>query len=490
MIGVTNTIRRAMTVIQYLLIVCVLVACQSRAGLSTTEPVQTSEIIKTTPTSTPPATIIPTLAPASCADLDAAWGKDWPVTIQFIDQLIASHQQCGSESLLSKKYAALFSYAVVLENEGRLSEAIEYYSVAFDLDPQRREAWDALVRLEHLPAPTPVACLPKSSILSMPYITPPSDVGQYVTVQNGELMLDDKPFLVRGVNYYPRLTPWHRFLTETDHTEMASELDLIHQAGFNTIRIFLWYDALFTCQPEEAVPVAGTFAVVDAVFALARERNLKVIVTLNDLPDLTYRPLYMDWERYDAQTAFIVQRYKEDPTLLAWDLRNEGDLDHGARSPSEARFTQEQVLGWLAHVSRQVKEIDRQHLLTAGWWGDPIPTGPYVDILSFHHWYDAQALQLRIADYQAQTVQPLLLEEVGYHSWAQADIDARDEKTQAELLRNVTHVAETQGLSGWMIWTAFDFAPPAGQLSTHEHFFGVWRFDLSAKPVLSMLLSQ
>lgn len=484
MVGVCNVMGRVLAVI---LIVCVLPSCRSRAGLPIGEPALTPEVTRTIPTVTPPAPAVPAPASASCADLDAAWGKDWPATIRVIDELIASQQTCGAESLFSKKYAALFSYAVVLENEGQLREAIEHYTTAFDLDPHRREAWDALARLQHLPAPTPIACLPESSRLDTPYITPSSEAGQYVAVRDGELVMDGQPFLVRGVNYYPRFTPWHRFLTETDRAEMAHEFDLIHRAGFNTIRIFLWYDALFMCQPEEAVPVVGTFAVVDAVLALARERDLKVIVTLNDLPDLTYRPLYMDWERYDAQTAFIVRRYKEEPAILAWDLRNEGDLDYGARSPSEARFTQEQVLDWLANVSRLVKEIDRQHLLTAGWWGDPIPTGPYVDILSFHHWYDAQALQLRIADYQAQTGQPLLLEEVGYHSWAQADIDARDEPTQAELLRDVTHLAEAQGLSGWMIWTAFDFAPPDGQSPTHEHFFGVWHSDLSPKPVLSML---
>ncbi len=477
----TTAAPKALTIVLTLILLG-LTACQPNLSAPTLTPAVVGTAPLTPATPTPPAD-----TRVSCADLDAAWGNNWPATLQIIDQLIASHQACGSEALASKKYAALFSYAVVLENGGQLPQAVDQYLAAFNLDPHRREAWDALVRLNRLPAPTPPACLPESQRLNAPYIAPALDQAHYVAAQNGKLVLDRQPFLIRGVNYYPRLTPWYHFLLEANPTEMAAELDLIHQAGFNTIRIFLWQDALFTCRPEQAIPVADTFATVDSVLALAQARNLKVIVTLNDLPDLSYRPLYTDWARYDAQTAVIVQRYKNDPTILAWDLRNEGDLDYGARSPFEARFTQTQVLGWLTHVSKLVKENDPHHLVTAGWWGSPIATASAVDMLSFHHWYDAQQLQPRITDYQTQTNQPLLLEEVGYHSWAQAPTDARDETMQAELLRDVTSMAESQGLSGWMIWTAFDFAPAAGQSPTNEHFFGIWRVDLSAKPALLTL---
>ena len=268
---------------------------------------------------------------------------------------------------------------------------------------------------------------------------------------------------------------------------MAAELDLIQQAGFNSLRVFLWYDVLFTCAPEDAVPVASTFERFEVLLRLAHERNLRVMVTLNDLPDLVYRPLYTDWPRYDAQTTFIVSRYRDEATILAWDLRNEGDLDYGGRSPLEARFTSVQVLDWLAHVGSLVRAADPHHLLTAGWWGDPVPTEPVVDILSFHHWSDATQLQGRVGDFLARSTKPLLLQEVGYHSWATAPQDARDEAAQSGLLRSVTETADASGLAGWMIWTAFDFEPPPGQAPTHEHYFGLWHTDLSPKPALAVL---
>jgi hypothetical protein len=110
-----------------------------------------------------------------------------------------------------------------------------------------------------------------------------------------------------------------------------------------------------------------------------------------------------------------------------------------------------------------------------------------VDFLSFHHWYDAGQLRARIDDYQRTSDLPLLLEEVGYHSWAESPGDPRDEAAQAATLAEVVETAEAQGLAGWMVWSAFDFTVPPGQSPTFEHFFGLWRVDMSPKPALEAL---
>lgn len=117
---------------------------------------------------------------------------------------------------------------------------------------------------------------------------------------------------------------------------MAAELDLIQAAGFNTLRVFLWYEPLFTCRPEAAIPNEAALAIVDTLFDQAGERDLKLIVTFNDLPDLTFRPLYTDWAHYDAQTVYLVRRYRNEPAILAWDLCNEGDLDYSLHQQATA----------------------------------------------------------------------------------------------------------------------------------------------------------
>lgn len=446
------------------------------------------------PTTLPPTAVIPTptTAPAiTCTTVETLWGQDWEMAIEALVTLRMQGVDCGAEPLTSKLYAARFNYAALLEAQKDMQGAIAQLEAAYALDPGRAEAIDALDRLGRLPNPTPVQCDDPVPLIddSPPVPAPPEnpDITQFVSVTNTTLTLEGEPFSIRGVNYYPRHAPWHRFLEQATPAEMATELDLIQGAGLNTIRIFLRYDALFKCEPELAIANEAGFAIVDTVLLLAQERGLKVIVTLNDLPDLRFRPLYTDWERYDAQTIYIVRRYRDNPTILAWDLRNEGDLDYGARTGDIPRFTQDEVLSWLAHVSALVRDYDSNHLITAGWWGDPADTSPYVDFLSFHHWSNAEELAARIETYQKSANKPLLLQEVGYHSWAEAPVDARTEAAQATLLSQIVSVTDQTNLAGWMVWSAFDYVPEAGQPPNYEHFFGIWRTDGTPKPAVEIL---
>ncbi len=457
-----------------------LAACQATPPPSVT-------LTATLATPTISTLITPTPPAVTCADIDANWGNNWPATLEVLAQLIAAAQACGAEPLLSKKYAAHYIYGVGLEEKGEVEIAIAQYRAALAIDPQRKEALEALFRLKALPKPTPPACLSTATPQPDPAPAATPDTSQFVAVQDERLQLKGQPFPVKGVNYYPRHAPWQRFIPEANPADMAVELDLIKQAGFNTLRVFLWYEPLFTCQPEDAIPNEAAFATVDKLFELAGERELKLIVTLNDLSDLTFRPLYTDYAHYDNQTVYIVRRYRNEPSLLAWDLRNEGDINYGAQSTEDARFTQQEVIAWLAHLSPIVRENDPYHLITAGWWGDPLPTEPYVDFLSFHHWTEAQELEPRLKAYQQKTNKPLLLQEFGYSSRAGASEQSHVEQEQADNLKKVIGLVEAEGLAGWLIWTAFDFVPTAGQPPNNEHFFGLWRTDLTPKPALETL---
>lgn len=438
---------------------------------------------------TPPVQITPTptdlpLTSVTCADLDTHWG-DWPATIMVLERLIEMGEACGPEPLISKLYAAHYSYGVELEETGDTGSAVAHYTAALDLIPDRDEALQALARLEALPEPTQSICASTSGASPDPASPGAPDRNELVTSRDDQLYVGSEPFAIAGVNYYPRHAPWRRFLTEANPDEMAQELTLLEEAGFNTIRIFLWYEPLFTCPPEDAVPNEEAFARLDGLLATAAQHNLKVLITLNDLPDLYFRPLYTDWARYDAQTRYIVRRYRHNTTLLGWDLRNEGDLDYGGRGV-EARFHQTEVTAWLEHVAALLRENDPYHLITAGWWGDPAVTAPLVDVISFHHWGDAHSLATRIESYQTLG-KPLLLEEVGYSTWLDGSPGASSWDQQAQLLQEAVLTVESREMAGWLIWTAFDFPPEPGQPEGPEHYFGLWTLDLEAKPALSAL---
>ncbi len=417
---------------------------------------------------------------ATCTDLGAAWAAaDWSAVLQVLDQLEAAGLTCSEISLAPKRYAAHINYAVAFEGDSEIKAAIEQYRAALSVNDRGQEALNALVRLNALPDPTPNSCNPGELAPYVPLLDSPK---AFVSVERDQLIASGQPFFIRGVNYYPRYTPWDRFLTEGDFGEMAKELDLIAAAGFNTLRIFLWYDPLFTCAPEDAVPDPEIFAKLDAFIALVSKRGLRLIITFNDLPDLFFRPLYTDWARYDAQTAFIVRRYRDESAVLAWDLRNEGDLDYGAQDGQEGRFERETVLAWLVHVAELVRANDNRHLLTAGWWGDAAETSEALDVLSFHHWTGAIELVDRIETLKEKSGRPIVVEEVGFPSWGE-----NGESAQAQMLGEVIGAAESSSVAGWLVWTAFDFMPADEQPASPEHTFGLWRVDLTAKPALEVL---
>ncbi|MBI1282015.1 MAG: cellulase family glycosylhydrolase [Anaerolineaceae bacterium] len=317
----------------------------------------------------------------------------------------------------------------------------------------------------------------------------PSSTQPFISLRDGHFILGDKPFLARGVNYYPARYPWRRFLTQVDLQTVTEEMALMHSYGFNTLRIFLWNNALFICPSINAIPNPDAFGRLDVVIKSAAAQNFHLIVTLNDMPDFAAVPLYTNTTVAPAQTRFIIDRYKDEPAILAWDLRNEGDIDYGSNDVlGRAAFPREDVLNWLSQTSSLVRSLDTNHLTTAGWLHDSESTAPSVDFISFHHWIGVDEMIKRVADIRANTDKPILLEEFGFSTFRYSLED------QNRLIVSVAHAAQSENLLGWMLWTAFDFPldatciPPACPSADNaEHHFGLWYANYTPKPVLEAL---
>jgi hypothetical protein len=420
-----------------------------------------------------------------CAELNAVWGKDWPRVILDLEKLRDERSTCGGQDPALTLYPAYYNYGAALEARGDLSGAIIAYRKALETSPKGTEAARALQKYGAF-TPTPLETCSDAQVQASLSAVPayvPRGTGAFTTIEGSAFTVNGQPYRLRGINYYPARAPWRRFLLEADPAAVAGELDLIAGAGFNTLRIFLWYDALFACPGSGAVPRPDAFARLDTVIRLAAERKLRLIVTLNDLPDLVIHPLYADTQAAPAQTAYLVRRYAQEPAILAWDVRNEGDIDYmRGNAPSVV------VLDWLRRTTAQIRPLDPNHLITAGWNEDAQATESAVDFVSFHHWSTPQKLQQRLDTLRSVTQKPVLLEEVGYSTFGGKEAD------QSASLRDVLTAAESSGVAGWLIWTAFDFStevtcwPPACPSQDNgEHHFGLWRTDYSPKPALDAL---
>lgn len=316
----------------------------------------------------------------------------------------------------------------------------------------------------------------------------PSSAEGFIRLENSRLSLNGEHYPVRGINYYPAQYPWRRFLVESDLDVVRQELNLLNETNLNTLRIFLWNEALFQCFGSGAVPNPWHFQRLDAIIQMAGELGFRLIVTLNDLPDLEQYPLYSNPPHNAHQTAYIIGRYRDEGAILAWDVRNEGDIDYGTHPNIRSNFERETVLNWLNTTTQTVRTIDNNHLITAGWLYDAESTAPYVDFISFHHWTNSAELAERIATMQAVTDKPILLQEVGYSTFS------RSERQQANALQEVLTATEDADLLGWLVWAAFDFPrkascfpSPCHSQNNQEHYFGLWRSDYTEKLAVDVI---
>jgi endo-1,4-beta-mannosidase len=216
----------------------------------------------------------------------------------------------------------------------------------------------------------------------------------------------------------------------------------------------------------------------DATLAVARAHDERVIATLgNDLSDCEgSAPVQRNeaWygsgysrlrdagmaDTYRAWVAEVVARYRNDPTILAWQLLNEVDLatPSGRCSPSAPRtlkhFTED--------MAGLVKSIDPNHLLSLGSWGlrdcglagsayQDVHSVPGIDLCEIHDYSApsnavAPLLQLRISQCRALG-KPLFVGEIGVKVQ-----DAGSAANRAAAIRAKLSAEFAAGAVGALVW--------------------------------------
>lgn len=282
-------------------------------------------------------------------------------------------------------------------------------------------------------------------------------------------------FWLLGVNYYPQASPWSLFWQQSDPSILQADLAKIHALGFNTVRIFVPY-VLFS-GPDAAVYHQKLKHFLD----WAAAEQLYCIVTLFDF--------YTDYDRIEvAQQALrqLVKGLETHPAVLAWDLKNEGDLDYGKHP--------ERVIRWIKAMAQTLREIPVQQLITAGWSRpETAPDiAPYLDYVTFHYYGPEAQLPALVAYLQGQSVKPLVLGEFGYHTWRQSPHDPHLAAQQFNYYQCVMFSVLKQDLAGALAWTLYDFKPQLREpwvLSTQseQHYLGLLDQDQKPKAGLKAL---
>lgn len=290
-------------------------------------------------------------------------------------------------------------------------------------------------------------CILLAFVLLMSTLPTSNAQNQFVKVRSGHFEIGGRPYYFLGTNF------WYGINLGSggaggDRQRLLKELDHLQELGVNNLRIMAASEGPDD-QPWRMVPALQSSPGVykqelldglDYLLAEMGKREMKAVLCLNNFwpwsggmaqyvnwfggKAIPYPPPAEggDWARYQlyairfykneaAKAAFqdhvrlLIQRhnsytglsYKEDPTIMAWELANE---PRGIIRPSAMQK-------WIAETARFIKSLDPHHLVTVGSEGRTSSrfagnvfrkdhASPHIDYTTIHiwvqnwGWYDPQ----------------------------------------------------------------------------------------------------
>ncbi|HEY0001444.1 MAG TPA: cellulase family glycosylhydrolase, partial [Actinoplanes sp.] len=297
-------------------------------------------------------------------------------------------------------------------------------------------------------------------------------------------------------------------------------IDKAAASGFTVLRTWGWFD---TGTADGTDPTAGSqngvylqywdgtghpkyndgpdgLERLDAVIARARDAGIRLIIPFtNNWGDFGGMDRYVEWagkthhdDFYTDATirgwfrdyiAHLLDRtntitgvqYKNDPTIMAWDLANEPRCIGSGRFPRSADCTTDTVTAWADEMSTFIKSVDRRHLVTAGdegFFADAPGTDDWthnggegvdtvklaalknIDVMSYHLYPDGWG---KTADWGTQWIldhaaaarqigKPVMLGEFGLKSKAERNV----------VYQRWTDAVYTSGTAGALYWILSD----------------------------------
>jgi endo-1,4-beta-mannosidase len=282
-------------------------------------------------------------------------------------------------------------------------------------------------------------------------------------------------YKIKGINYYPQNSPWNTFGEAFEKETLLNDFTIIQNAGLNTIRVFVQYDGFGKAELD-----TEKLERLKLLLDLATEKKLKVIVTLFDFYG-DYSVL--DWTLTTRHAQTIVEMFKEHKAILAWDVKNEPDLDFKSRG-------KEKVLSWLQHMIQTIKEIDHKHAVTIGW--SKIKNANLLknnlDLITFHYYEDIDKLKTAYLKLKQQIPnKPIALGEFGISSYRGIwKPYGTSENSQAAFHKSMQSVFKENNIQ-FISWTLYDYKEipkeVVGQLPWRKNLQKKYGFiDINGKP--------
>lgn len=240
-----------------------------------------------------------------------------------------------------------------------------------------------------------------------------------------------RPFVAIGVNYFSPHIGWApKLWRQFDEKMIAQHLDLLRDHGFNTIRVFLTFDAFHR---EPGVISDDGAAKFGELLHLCRARGIRVIPSGPDHWEGTpaWRQggdVFADEKILAADEKWwsaLAMRFRDEPAILAWDLYNE---------PSIRWDTPAMRMKWNEWLRR---EYGSEAKIAASWTTTPDHVGRFGSIevppaqaaMNDQRLFDFQRFRQAIADEWTRRLasairgtDPNHLVTIGYIQWVSATL--------------------------------------------------------------------
>lgn len=272
------------------------------------------------------------------------------------------------------------------------------------------------------------------------------------TIKKQQIYKSNIPFKIKGINYYPKDSPWDMYGIKYDSTVIDKDFKLIKNANLNTIRIFVPYEDFGKAEIKK-----DRLDKLKQTIKIAKQNNLFVIVTLFDF----YSDYSIDsWTLTHRHAEKIVTACSDLDNILAWDIKNEPNLDFENRKKHN-------VIPWLENMIDYIKDIDSKHLVTVGYSNKESATilEDKVDFISFHYYEEPSSFLNSYNELAKKTKKPIIVGEFGLSSnrnlW---NWFGNSKKSQAEYHKEMQGYFKKAGIS-FVSWTLYDFSTVPDQVS-------------------------
>lgn len=317
-------------------------------------------------------------------------------------------------------------------------------------------------------------------------------------IQNGQFMIDGEVYKLKGTNYYPKDHVWAEMWTSWDWITIRTEVRMLRDYGMNCVRILCPYSHGGWDGPN--VPESRLQMLEDLV-NYCGEHGIRSVVTIFDW-ETSFPAAYTSKEsQHLYYVSRIVNRLKDNPYVLFWDVKNEPDhpdnygwctigsapVGNWDCNPSK----RDQIVSWLHRMCDAVRAIDTDTPVTAGmrWWQNMPDVLGFVDVAAWHEYFDGYyPVEDQIWDikyhmwYLMGVNKPIVMEEWGWPSNPASDFSESEQLAvyQAHIPKFIS-----ENIAGGLQWRTFDssvyISNPTDTI-TFEDFFGLWKYNYTLKP--------